>query len=92
MKTSVKLFALAILLKTDVEAVKLGETQIVKIIPDEYDAMMGLDKLNQLKSTEEKPLVDVAIPLIEHVLENSDDTTIKKVVRDILEDNEELIS
>ena len=54
--------------------------------------MMGLDKLNQLKSTEEKPLVDVAIPLIEHVLENSDDTTIKKVVRDILEDNEELIS
>ena len=92
MKTSATLCALAILLTTDAEAIKLGETQIVKIIPDEYDGIMGLDKLNQLQSTEEKPLVDVAIPLIEHVLENSDDTTIKKVVRDILEDNEELIS
>ena len=69
MKTSATLFALAILLTNDAEAVKLGETQIVKIIPDEYDAIMGLEKLNQLKSTEEKPLVDVAIPLIEHVLE-----------------------
>ena len=48
MKTSATLYALAILLITDGEAVKLGETQIVKIIPDEYDGIMGLDKLNQL--------------------------------------------
>ena len=48
MKTSATLFALAILLTNDAEAVKLGETQIVKIIPDEYDAIMGLEKLNQL--------------------------------------------
>ena len=43
MKNTATFCALTTLFAIDVLAVRLGETQIVKIIPDQYDALMGLD-------------------------------------------------
>ena len=71
---------LAALFAANIQAVKLGETQIVKIIPDEYD----LPTLGGGEA-QGKDLVDVAMPLIQHVLEKEDDDTVKKIVRDILD-------
>ena len=71
---------LAALFAANIQAVRLGETQIVKIIPDEYDMpTLGGGE------TQGKDLVDVAMPLIQHVLEKEDDDTVKKIVRDILD-------
>ena len=71
---------LAALFAANIQAVRLGETQIVKIIPDEYDMpTLGGGE------AQGKDLVDVAMPLIQHVLEKEDDDTVKKIVRDILD-------
>ena len=78
MKTAFASCILAAICATSVEAIRLGETQIVKIIPDEYDLAGAAG------GPQGKELVDVAMPLIQHVLEKEDDDSVKEIVRNIL--------
>ena len=78
MKTAFTSCILAAICATSVEAIRLGETQIVKIIPDEYDLAGAAG------GPQGKELVDVAMPLIQHVLEKEDDDSVKEIVRNIL--------
>ena len=82
--------ALAALLAIDTHAIQLGETQIVKIIPDEYDTIdFGLDNYG-VQSTEvdvsdSTEIVAAALPLIKCVLDNEDEETVKEIVGCILD-------
>ena len=78
MKTAFTSCILAAICATSVEAIRLGETQIVKIIPDEFDLAGATG------GPQGKELVDVAMPLIQHVLEKEDDDSVKEIVRNIL--------